>query len=77
MRKLVWVSLILAGCSTAPVANTLDLLFPSRLGSGPARGGVCQPNPPLTAPPAGLPPGRIAAPPGDEPPPPDVPAVPR
>ncbi len=59
MRRL-WavLLLLLAGCSTAPVADLLDLIKPSRLppDKTPPYGGVCAPQP--ACPPAPAPPPR-------------------
>lgn len=41
MRRLgVLILMLLTGCSTAPVADLLDLVKPGRLPPGPYRGGV-------------------------------------
>jgi hypothetical protein len=85
-RRWSLLLLLLAGCSTAPVADLLDFFRPGRIAAGKAapRGGVCgpqQPGPPVPAPdaavlpPAGLPVGSA---PGAIPPPafPTVPVPP-
>jgi len=49
---MVMLLVVLAGCSTAPVADLLDRFKPGELPPGPYRGGVCgnpQPAVPVTA----------------------------
>jgi hypothetical protein len=77
MRKLTTLALVLlAGCSTAPVADFMDTFFPGKLSPGTAApyGGVCQPQGAPIAPAAapGVPPGPVPA----VPPPPPVPGAP-
>lgn len=88
MKRLAGLGmLLLAGCSTAPVADLLDWVKPGRISADKTApyGGVCQPHPvggPASLPgiPAGPPapaPGPIGAPPPPAPmgaPPPPVPA---
>src|SRR5438105_2538451 len=80
--------LLLAGCSTAPVADLLDWVKPGRISSEKTApyGGVCQPHPggPVLGPgvpggPPAPPPAPIGAPPPPASigaPPPPIPALP-
>ena len=44
MRRLAVLLLLVAGCSTAPVADLMDYFKPGRIDQGmPPYGGVCQP----------------------------------
>jgi hypothetical protein len=47
MRKLTVLFLLSAGCSTAPLADTLDYFKPGKIeaGGAPPYGGVCSPQP--------------------------------
>src|SRR5438128_1348726 len=51
MKRLACLLLLVAGCSTAPVADVMDFFHPGRIaaGKGVSQGGVCgpqQPGPP-------------------------------
>jgi hypothetical protein len=53
MRKLLFLLLLLSGCSTAPLADTLDWCKPGKIeGVVPTYGGVCSPGPPAPVVPA-------------------------
>jgi hypothetical protein len=78
MKRSLCLLLLLAGCSTAPIADFLDLVDPAKGTGGNVEphGGVCNPTPAIgVAPPGVLPGTRIAPPPGGEVPPPEPPAV--
>ncbi len=72
MHRAVILLVFVAGCSTHPVADFMDYVFPPGGVRGQGRGGVCTPTPVLSAPPAGAPPGARL----EGPPPPEPPAVP-
>jgi hypothetical protein len=86
-RAAAFLLIMLAGCSTAPVADLMDWLKPGRLPSGPYHGGVCGPNgspalaptpesPPVVSPPP-FPPTAPAPPPIPVAPPPGTAVMPR
>jgi hypothetical protein len=73
-QKSACLLFLLCGCSTAPVADLMDWLTPSRMGpeKTPGYGGVCNPVGPPTAGAVVPPPGAVVPPPGATPvPPPD------
>jgi hypothetical protein len=71
-RPFLLLSLLLAGCSTAPVADLMDYFSPGRMGpeATPPYGGVAAPHPGGSS----LPPGTAIAGPGLPPVPPMAPA---
>jgi hypothetical protein len=67
-RAAAFLTLCLAGCSTAPCADILDFFKPGKLEPGQYYGGVCgpaclQPAPPLADAPASAPPPIVMPPP--------------
>src|SRR5262249_55479 len=72
-RPLIVLFLLLAGCSTAPVADLMDYFSPGGMGreTRPPYGGVAAPHPGGSS----LPPGAVATP-GLPPVPPVPPATP-
>jgi hypothetical protein len=72
MRRFVVLVVLLAGCSTHPVADTMDFLLPNHKVKGQGRGGVCLPS---TLGPGAPSVGPVGA--GSLPPPPEPPIIPR
>ncbi|HXG08290.1 MAG TPA: hypothetical protein VNK04_00725 [Gemmataceae bacterium] len=68
-QTAVFLLVLTAGCSTAPVADLLDHCKPGRIGPGPYYGGVCAPHTLPGAAPVPVPPPP-AVPLTDSPPPP-------
>jgi len=78
MKRSLCLLLFLAGCSTAPIADFLDLVDPAKGvgGNVEPHGGVCNPTPAIGAPAPGAPTGtRIPPLSGGDVPPPEPPAV--
>src|SRR4051794_15036085 len=83
MRRMAVLLILMAGCSTAPVADVMDYFSPGRMDKAQVTpyGGVCQQpgkGPPLNAIPIGgaLPPPILPAPGGVVGPPPGLPGAP-
>ncbi len=71
MKRVLVLCVLLAGCSTAPIADFMDHFFPAKIDPNATpgartRGGVCDPPPTVmptpTTPPGGLPPAVPAGP---------------
>src|SRR5262245_19120158 len=85
-KRIAFLALLLGGCSTAPLADMLDLIKPGRIrrATVPPYGGVCAPRPvgspvagplPVTVTPPPFVPGPTVGNPPPPAPPPGTPSV--